>query len=110
MAELMHRFFLQAAVAALLLLPNVQAAEVDGEIRLILQLTIDGLRYDLLTRSADHFGEGGLRYLLESGAVFTSAHYQHANTETIVGPRSSGRCGTSNASSRRQKSTIWRSR
>lgn len=53
--------------------------------RLVLQITVDGLRADLLTRSADRFGEGGLRYLLEEGAVFANAHYRHANTETIVG-------------------------
>jgi len=61
------------------------AAYADGDIRLVLQITIDGLRADLLTRSLDHFGDGGFRYLLANGAVFTNAHYQHANTETIVG-------------------------
>ena len=29
--------------------------------------------------------EGGFRYLLDNGSVFTNAHYEHANTETIVG-------------------------
>ena len=54
-------------------------------VRLILQLTVDGLRNDLMTRGQPNFVEGGFRYLLESGTVFTNAHYQHANTETIVG-------------------------
>ncbi len=53
--------------------------------RLILQITVDGLRGDLLRRYGDRFGEGGFRYLLDRGAVYTNAHYQHANTETIVG-------------------------
>ena len=57
----------------------------DRDIRLVLQLTVDGLRADLLTRGEDRFGEGGFGYLLENGAVFANAHYQHANTETIVG-------------------------
>jgi len=61
------------------------AGEDSGDIRLVLQLTVDGLRADLLTRSDDRFGEGGFRYLLNNGAVFSNAHYQHANTETIVG-------------------------
>ena len=52
---------------------------------LVLQITVDGLRADLLSRSSDRFGEGGFRYLLDNGAVFTNAHYRHANTETIVG-------------------------
>lgn len=51
----------------------------------MLQLTVDGLRADLLTRNIDHLGGGGFRYLLDSGVVFANAHYQHANTETIVG-------------------------
>ncbi|MEH6581044.1 MAG: alkaline phosphatase family protein [Halioglobus sp.] len=53
--------------------------------RLVLQLTVDGLRGDLLARYRHHFGAGGFRYLLETGVVYTDAHYQHANTETIVG-------------------------
>ena len=55
------------------------------EVRLILQITVDGLRGDLLSRYGDRFGLDGFRYLLEDGTVFTNAHYQHANTETIVG-------------------------
>ena len=51
----------------------------------MLQVTVDGLRADLLTRGVEHFGDGGFRYLLENGSVFANAHYQHANTETIVG-------------------------
>lgn len=61
------------------------AQEADNDIRLVLQLTVDGLRADLLTRYADRFGEGGFTYLKQNGAVFANAHYQHANTETIVG-------------------------
>jgi len=57
----------------------------DKEIRLVLQITVDGLRYDLVNRYADRFGEDGFRYLLDSGVVFANAHYQHSNTETIVG-------------------------
>ena len=53
--------------------------------RLVLQITIDGLRGDLPNRFAGAFGEGGFRYLLEQGIHYTNAHYQHANTETIVG-------------------------
>jgi predicted AlkP superfamily pyrophosphatase or phosphodiesterase len=52
---------------------------------LVLQITVDGLRGDLLRRYGDRFGEGGFRHLLEKGAVYANAHYRHANTETIVG-------------------------
>ena len=53
--------------------------------RLILQITVDALRSDLPKRYAHVLGEGGFRYLMDQGIDFTNAHYQHANTETIVG-------------------------
>ena len=53
--------------------------------RLILQITVDQLRGDLLWRYEDRFGEGGFRYLMEEGSVYLDAHHRHANTETIVG-------------------------
>ena len=57
----------------------------QSEVRLILQITVDGLRGDLLNRYRKNFKEGGFRYLLDKGVVYTNAQYQHANTETIVG-------------------------
>ena len=57
----------------------------DSEIKLVLQITVDGLRGDLLNRYGDHFEKGGFRYLTDNGVVYTNAKYQHANTETIVG-------------------------
>jgi predicted AlkP superfamily pyrophosphatase or phosphodiesterase len=60
-------------------------AQSEPRVKLVLQITVDGLRGDLLNRYGDRFGKGGLRYLMETGAVFANAHYQHANTETIVG-------------------------
>ena len=53
--------------------------------KLVLQITVDGLRADLIERYRDRFVDDGFNYLLSNGAVFTNAHYQHANTETIVG-------------------------
>jgi predicted AlkP superfamily pyrophosphatase or phosphodiesterase len=60
-------------------------AQGESEVKLVLQITVDGLRGDLLERYGDGLGEGGFRYLLKNGTVYTNAHYQHANTETIVG-------------------------
>ncbi|WP_457674083.1 alkaline phosphatase family protein [Thiolapillus sp.] len=60
----------------------VNAAEPP---RLVLQITVDALRADLLQRYRQVLGEGGFRYLMDKGAYFTNAHYRHANTETIVG-------------------------
>jgi len=57
----------------------------DTPPRLILQITVDALRGDLPQRFDKVLGEGGFRYLAENGVYYTDAHYQHANTETIVG-------------------------
>lgn len=53
--------------------------------RLVLQITVDQLRGDLIARYGKGLGEGGFTYLSENGMVFTNAHHRHANTETIVG-------------------------
>ncbi len=63
-------------------LANTQSSP---QIRLVLQITVDGLRGDLLNRYQSGFGKEGFNYLAGKGAVYTNAHYQHANTETIVG-------------------------
>ncbi|MCL1145409.1 alkaline phosphatase family protein [Shewanella sp. 10N.261.52.F9] len=53
--------------------------------KLILQITVDQLRGDMLNRYQDRFGEGGFNYLLNKGIVYQNAQHAHANTETIVG-------------------------
>lgn len=53
--------------------------------RLVLQITVDQLRGDLIDRNLEHFGDKGFRYLLDNGVYYTNAHHRHANTETIVG-------------------------
>ncbi|QIA66107.1 alkaline phosphatase family protein [Vibrio astriarenae] len=53
--------------------------------KLILQVTVDALRGDLPDRFKHNFGEGGFNLLLNDGIHYTNAHYQHSNTETIVG-------------------------
>jgi len=63
---------------------GASAASVAGP-RLVLQITVDGLRGDLLERYADNFGEGGFQHMQSKGVVYSNAHYLHANTETIVG-------------------------
>ena len=73
-------------VLVLILLPVTGSRAAESRLpRLILQVTVDALRGDLPGRYQDRFGEGGLRYLLETGSVYTNAHHRHANTETIVG-------------------------
>ena len=76
------------AVVSVLLVAGLTypaSAKDEHDIRLVLQITVDGLRGDLLDRFGQHFGKHGFRYLLDNGSYFINAHYQHANTETIVG-------------------------
>ena len=52
--------------------------------RLVLVLAIDQMRFDFLERFNPLY-KGGLRTLLDRGAVFTNAKYRHAATETGPG-------------------------
>ena len=70
---------------ALLSVPGHLLAAAGHSPRLVLQITVDALRGDLPRRYAHVFGDGGFRYLMGEGVHYTNAHYQHANTETIVG-------------------------
>jgi len=75
-----------ACALVLIALPITSAPAKEPDLpRLILQITVDQLRGDLPGRYYDRLGEGGLRYLLDAGSVYTNAHHRHANTETIVG-------------------------
>ncbi len=60
-------------------------AQERNKPKLILQITVDQLRGDLLARYYNRFSKGGFRYLMEHGTVYQNAHHGHANTETIVG-------------------------
>lgn len=53
--------------------------------RLVLQITVDALRGDLPQRHLHNMGKGGFRYLFDHGMYYSNAHYEHGNTETIVG-------------------------
>jgi len=73
------------SLLAMMSVTTTHAQETDQKVRLVLQITVDGLRADLLSRYSDRFGEGGFKLLKQGGTIFANAHYQHANTETIVG-------------------------
>ena len=79
MSKWISRFVLTAlAVAA-------SIASANPQPKLVLQITVDALRGDLPQRFSGVLGDGGFRYLMEQGIHYSAAHYQHANTETIVG-------------------------
>ena len=56
-----------------------------GKPQLVLQITVDQLRGDMLPRFQERFGDGGFRYLLDNGTVYANTWYEHANTLTAVG-------------------------
>lgn len=80
----MRRSFILGCLSIAALFVSVATYAADKP-KLILQITVDQLRGDLPTRYYDRLGEGGIRYLWESGIVYRDAHHAHANTETIVG-------------------------
>jgi len=61
---------------------SAQAAEPP---RLVLQITVDQLRGDMLARYRDRFGEGGFRRLMDHGLWYANAHYSAGNTFTASG-------------------------
>ncbi|WP_254048912.1 alkaline phosphatase family protein [Aliivibrio fischeri] len=73
-----------AALAGVLITPQLSNA-AEQKPKLVLQITVDALRGDLLNRYKSNFGDDGFRYLMDDGTYFTNAYYQHGNTETIVG-------------------------
>ena len=41
---------------------------------LVLQITVDGLRADLIERYKHNFGDGGFRYLMDDGTYLSLIH------------------------------------
>ena len=78
-------------ILGLIVLPTILVSLFSGnslaqtQPKLIVQITVDALRGDFATRYQHVLGDGGFRYLLDNGINYQNAHYQHGNTETIVG-------------------------
>ena len=79
------KFILIIIAAAGLLVYANSAIAADTPPKLILQITVDGLRGDIPGRYLDRFEKGGFKYLFDKGIVYTNAQYQHSNLETVVG-------------------------
>ena len=73
------------AVMASVAAAMASAQIAERPVRLVLQITVDALRGDLIDRYSAGYGKGGFRRLLEDGAFYVDAHHRHANTETVVG-------------------------
>lgn len=79
----LRRIVLIAVIA--LCAPLSAQAQQPAQPRLVIQITIDGLRGDLPQRYRNRFGPGGLRYLMDNGVYFANAHYNYSATYTGVG-------------------------
>ena len=65
--------------------PSVSRPQIRPEgPRLVLILIVDQFRFDYFERFDRHY-EGGIRWLLDHGAVFENANYDHAVTATAPG-------------------------
>ncbi|MCZ6515346.1 MAG: alkaline phosphatase family protein [Acidobacteria bacterium] len=70
----------------LVMLPSTAATETrEQKVKLIVQITVDQLRGDMLLRYKHRFGRSGFRYLMDRGVNYTNAHFQHLTTFTAVG-------------------------
>jgi predicted AlkP superfamily pyrophosphatase or phosphodiesterase len=81
----MHRVLAALAVTVLVSSGMAWAQTAERPVRLVLQITVDQLRGDLIDRYSAGYGKGGFRLLLDNGAFYVDAHHRHANTETVVG-------------------------
>ena len=78
--------FTSVLVLGIILFVNINCVIAkESPPKLILQITVDGLRGDLPGRYFDRYGKGGFRYFFEKGIVYTNAHFLHSNLETVVG-------------------------
>lgn len=68
-----------------LLLIIVTSCSQKPKVKLVLQITVDQLRGDVIDRYKKNFTDGGFNYLLNNGKVFTDAHFIHAITKTAPG-------------------------
>ena len=60
------------------------AAQAQQQPKLVLAIVVDQFRYDYLTRYKSEY-TGGLKRLMDRGAVFTNAYHVHVPTVTAVG-------------------------
>ena len=85
MIGVLSKLAIGGAISVGIALSFAPVATAGEKPRLVLQITVDQLRGDLIDRYSAHIGEGGFRYLQENSVNFINAHHRHANTETIVG-------------------------
>lgn len=81
----MRKIIMAAVGIAVLASGTAWAQTADRNVRLVLQITVDQLRADLIDRYSAGYGKGGFRRLLDEGVFYVDAHHRHADTKTVVG-------------------------
>ena len=76
---------LSAVLFAILFLQLAAASAYDARPKLIVVITVDQLRADLLQRFKAKFTDGGFRLVMDRGAYFTDCHYNYVNLHTAPG-------------------------
>lgn len=74
-----------ALIALVLFVSNAFASAYDARPKLIVVVTVDQLRADLLQRWKSKFTVGGFRLLMDRGAYFTDCNYNYVNLHTAPG-------------------------
>jgi len=82
---MLHAITVVSAVSLVTALFSTNAMAQEAPPKLVLQITVDQLRGDLIDRFGAGLGEGGFNRLLANGLHYANAHHRHANNETIVG-------------------------
>jgi predicted AlkP superfamily pyrophosphatase or phosphodiesterase len=82
----MRRFssFLTICLISVVTLWGQVRSTLPDQPSLVLLVVVDQMRYEYLTRFGPEFS-GGLKRLIDEGAVFTNANYESAPTMTAVG-------------------------
>jgi predicted AlkP superfamily pyrophosphatase or phosphodiesterase len=74
-----------ALFALLLFVSTAFGSAYDARPKLIVVITVDQLRADLLQRWKSKFTDGGFRLLMDRGAYFTDCNYEYINLHTAPG-------------------------
>jgi len=75
----------RCAASFLVAIATLAVAHAAEPPRLVLQITVDQLRGDMLQRYRDRLGPDGFRRLLDGGVWYTNANYGTSNTFTASG-------------------------
>jgi predicted AlkP superfamily pyrophosphatase or phosphodiesterase len=85
MYEAVGRFVSRFAAILVYATATLAVAHAAEPPRLVLQITVDQLRGDMLPRYRDRLGTDGFRRLLDGGVWYTNANYGTSNTFTASG-------------------------